>query len=474
MKKKRVFIILGVVVLVCASVAFAATRASSTATTTQTQIGQVTQATLSSVVESSGSVSPESEVTLSFSASGTVSKVNVKVGDHVKQGDVLAELDTTDLQLEVAQAEQSYVSQQASYSMTINPDPAEVTAVQLALNNAAAAYQLAQQKYAVNSTDQVAVSCNNLDNAKRTYDDAVTAYNAYLANWRVQVNGSYELSPQKSQLERAKAAYDQALINCNSAKRSATDNSSVQSAYSALVQTKANLDDLINPSELTIATARIQLEQAQASLDAAQQAMENARIIAPFDGVVTEVNAVVGGQGSSTDATIVMDDVSQYHVDVLIDETEIAQLKTGQKVNVTFDALPDAKVTGGVVRIDPSGTVSNGVVNYTVRVKLDPTEAALRTDMTANVSVVIDTHANVLAVPGSAIRSAKQGGYYVNVAQTDGTAKQVTVTTGYTDGDLTEVAGELQVGQRVYISEPATTQQQQQPGFNLFGLRIGG
>jgi HlyD family secretion protein len=230
---------------------------------------------------------------------------------------------------------------------------------------------------------------------------------------------------------------------------------------------------LINPSELTIATARTQLEQAQSSLDAAQQAVENARIVAPFDGVVTEVNAVVGGQGSSS-ATIVMDDVSQYHVDVLIDETEIAQLKTGQKVNVTFDALPDAKVTGGVVRIDPSGTVSNGVVNYTVRVKLDPTEAALRTDMTANVSVVIDTHANVLAVPGSAIRSAKQGGYYVNVAQTDGTAKQVTVTTGYTDGDLTEVAGELQVGQRVYISEPATTQQQQQPGFNLFGLRIGG
>ncbi len=472
MKKKRVFFTLGVLMLVGAGVAFFASRSSSTTTTTQTQIGQVTQATLSSVVESSGSVSPESSVTLSFGASGTVSKVNVQVGAHVKKGDVLAELDTTDLELEVAQAEQSYLSQQASYSMTVNPDPASVTSAQLALNNASAAYKLAQQKYAVNSTDQVAVSCNNLDNAKQTYDDAVTAYNNYLSNWRVQVNGSYEVSPQKSQLERAKAAYDQALINCNQARQNATDDSGVQSAYSALVQAKANLDSLINPSERTIATAKAQLDQVKSSLEAAQQQLQNARITAPFDGVVTEVNPVVGGPGSSS-TTIVLDNTSQYHVDVLIDETEIAQLKVGQKVNLTFDALPDAKVAGTVARVDPAGTVSNGVVNYTVRINLDPTEAALRTDMTANVSVIIDTHTNVLAVPGGAIRSDKQGGYYVNVVAADGTAEQVTVTTGYTSGDLTEVAGDLQAGQQVYISE-VSTQQQQQRGLNLFGIRIGG
>ncbi len=472
MKKKRVFITLGVVVLACAGIAFAATRSQATTSTTTTQTGQVTQATLSSVVESSGSVSPESEVTLSFGTSGTVSKVNVKVGNQVKKGNVLAELDTTDLDLEVAQAEQSYLSQQASYSMTVNPDPAEVTAAQLALSNASAAYKLAQQKYAVNSTDQVMLSCNNLDSTQKAYDDAVTAYNNYLSNWRVQVNGTYEVSSQKSQLERAKAAYDQALINCNLAKKDATDNSSVQSAYAALVQAKANLDSLINPSERTIAAAQAQLDQAKSSLEAAQQQLQNAQIVAPFEGVVTEVNPIAGGPGSGS-TTIVLDDTSQNHVDVLVDETEVSQLKVGQKVEVTFDALPDAKVTGTVARINPAGTISNGVVNYTIRVALDPTEAALRTDMTANVSVIIDTHANVLAVPGGAIRSDKQGGYYVNVVEADGTSKQVTVTTGYTDGDLTEVAGDLQAGQQVYISEPTTTQQQQR-GLNLFGIRIGG
>ena len=169
-----------------------------------------------------------------------------------------------------------------------------------------------------------------------------------------------------------------------------------------------------------------------------------------------------------------MADTSQYHVDVLADETEVSQLQVGQKVEVTFDALPNAKVTGAVARINPAGTISNGVVNYTVRVNLDPTNVALRTDMTASVRVIIDTHTNVLAVPAGAIRSDKQGGYYVNVVGTDGAEKQVTVTTGYTDGDLTEVAGNLQAGQRVAISGSSATTTTTQKGVNLFGLRIGG
>ena len=84
--------------------------------------------------------------------------------------------------------------------------------------------------------------------------------------------------------------------------------------------------------------------------------------------------------------------------------------------------------------------------------------------------VVLDTHADVLAVPGGAIRQDAKG-YFVNVAGTNGEATRVDVTTGFTDGDLTEVSGNLQPNERVYISEPP---RRQQGGFNLFGIRLGG
>lgn len=475
MKKRRKWIIVGAIVVVIVAAVVIITNnqrnAAEAAALASVQLGRVTRATLLSTVDSSGSVSPESNASLSFAASGTVAKVNVQPGDHVKQGDVLAELDTSDLQLQAAQAEQAYLIQQASYSMTIQPDPSAITSAQISLSNASASYKLAQQKYTVNSTDQVMISCNDVDNAKQSYDDALTAYNAYISNWRVIVDGSYQNSSQKSRLDRAKTAYDQAVTTCDQAKSSVND-SNVKSAYASLLQAQTNLDNLLHPSDQTVASARTQLDQARTAYDQAQQDLANARLLAPFDGVVTQVNATVGGPSGSS-GVIQLADVSHYHVDVLVDETEIGQVKLGQKVQITYDALPKVNSTGVVKRIAPAGTISQGVVNYLVRVDLDSADATLRIDMSANVRVIIDTHANVLAVPGGAVRSDTQG-YYVNVVDTNGNSQRVDVTTGYTDGDLTEVSGNLQAGERVYLSEPPATNNARPGGGGLFGLRIGG
>ena len=471
--KKRTWFIIGIVaVLIVAGVVIVTnnqTTAAQAAARANVQTGRVTQATLLSTVDTSGSVTPESKVTLSFGASGTVTKVNVQVGAHVKKGDVLAELDTSSLKLQLAQQQQAFISQQASYSMTVQPDPDAVKSAQLAYDNAFAAYQLAQQKFAVNGTSQVLVSCNNLDNVKQSYDDAVTAYNNYLSNWHVQVNGTYQISPQLSRLNSAKAAYDQALANCNLTKSNVSDNSSVQSAWAQVQQAKVNLDTLLTPSDQTLATAKIQLEQARLSLQQVQNQLDNAKIIAPVDGVITGVTAVVGSDGGS--ASIVEADDTQLNIGVLVDETQIGQVKIGQKVQVTFDGLPGTTITGTVGRINPAGTVSQGVVNYFINIDLDPSKALLKLDMSANVRIILDSHTNVLAVPGAAVRTDAQG-YYVNVMDQAGNAQRVDVTTGYTDGGLTEVSGNLQAGERVFTSAPPAPQQNR--GLNLFGVRVGG
>jgi HlyD family secretion protein len=472
MKRKRTWIIVGVVVVligVGVAVATNSQRSAAQAAQTTVQTGRVTESTLFSTVDSSGSVSPESKVTLSFGTSGTVDKVNVQPGDRVKKGDVLAELDTRNLALQVAQQEQAYLIQQATYSMTTQSDPDAIAAARAAVSNAEASYKVAQQKYTSSATDQVTISCNNVDNALQSYNDAQTAYNAYIANWRVQVNGTADISPQKARLASAKLAYDQAVANCSLAK-SGVNNSGVQSAFAQLEQAKTDLNNLLQPSDHTLALAKMQLDQAKLSLDQARQQLDKAKIIAPFDGAVTQVTALVGGPNSGT---IVLADDSHYHVGLLIDETQIGQVKTGQAVEFTFDALPTTTVTGTVTLINPAGTVSQGVVNYLVRADLNPTKSPLKIDMTANGRVVLDTHSNVLAVPGAAIRTDPKGGYYVNVLDTaTGEPVRVDVTTGFTDGGLTEVSGDLQPGDRVYLSTPPATQQRGGPG--LFGIRIGG
>ena len=472
MKRKRTWIIVGiVVVLIAAGVVFVTNNqrtAAQSAALANVQVGRVTEATLLSTVDSSGSVAPESTVTLSFGASGTVNKVNVQPGARVKKGDVLAELDTRDLALQVAQQQQSYLIQQAAYSMTVQADPGAIAAAQAAVSSAEAAYKAARQKYASSTTDQITISCNNVDNALQSYNDAQTAYNNYVSNWRVQVNGSADISPQKARLESAKLAYDQAVANCNLTK-SGINNNGVQSALAQLEQAKTDLNNLLQPSDRTMALAKAQLDQARLSLDQAQRQLSNARIVAPFDGAVTQVTALVGGDSSGT---IVLADDSHYHVGLLIDETQIGQIIAGQAVQFTFDALPTTTVTGTVTLINPAGTVSQGVVNYLVRADLNPTQDPLKIDMTANGRVILDTHRNVLAVPGGAIRTDPKGGYYVNVVDANGAALRVDVTTGYSDGGLTEVSGDLQPGDRVYLSEPPLRQQGGGP--NLFGIRLGG
>jgi HlyD family secretion protein len=507
MKKKRTWIIIGVVaVLIVAGGVFMLTRPSTGTQTARNQLAanaqtvKVTRTTLSNLVESSGSLIPASKVQLSFGSSGTVAEVKVALGDHVKQGAVLAALDATDLQLKVEQARQSYLIQQLTYSETVQPDSASIAQAQASYASALASYNAARLDYS-NLNIKLASQCSGLTTAQTNLDAAQAAYDRLANDHQAKNYLSGDWGPFQSVVDRltnAQSAYQLATANCNISKTGLND-SSLRSAQAQLQSAKSNLDGLLSPRIEKQIQAAAQLEQARLSYEQTKLSLAGASIVAPFDGVVTAVNIQAGSNGSSN--AIELADVRQLHVDVLVDETQIALVQAGQKVDLTLDAMAGITLTGQVARIDPAGTVSQGVVNYKVRVNLDPTTAAVLLDMTANASIIGETHANVLAVPTTAIQTARAGGNFAGGTQgggnfvggnatgqsgtpaapggqnpqrlqgsfvlvvSNGQPQPVQVTIGMTSGDMTEISGDIKEGDEVIVGTITRTQINNGGGF---------
>jgi HlyD family secretion protein len=457
MKRKRLIVGLGAALLIAGACAIIGSRVlpnpAQAQGQTQVEMGTVTRTTLATVVESTGSVLAESDVALSFDTAGTLAQVNVTVGDRVKQGDVLAQLDTTYLQLAVAKAEQALAQQEAMYRQTVQPSQTSIASAQAKVNSAAAAYTAAKQEYD-QRTNKVTTQCAEYTATKNTLDRAQTAYDRLANDHQAKNYLSGDWGPFQAVVDGladARDAYAVALANCNVAKAD-INNGAVQVTLAQWSQAKAGLSNLTAPRAENVAVAQAQVEQKRLALEQAQLDLQNATLVAPFDGVITEVNVKVGAVSGSGIA-IELADVRQYHIDVLIDETEIAGVQVGQSAVATFDALPEVQVAGQVARIDLAGTISQGVVNYKVRIDLEPTTAALRLDMTASIRIQGEEHADVLAVPAAAVKADDQGSY-VWVAE-GGQSRRVAVQTGLTLDDLTEVQGDLQAGQEIYIGEPA-------------------
>lgn len=517
MKKKRILILIGgLVVVLAAGTVYLTTQQKAAAQSGLSQLlataqkVNVVRTNLMTSIDSSGSVIPAAKAQLSFGTSGTVKDVKVVAGSQVKQGDVLAMLDTTDLQYAVEQAQQAYQIQQLTYSNTIQADPRTVAAAQASYDAAIAAYKSAQLSYSQVANQQT-VQCAQLTTAQAQLNEAQTAYDRLANDHQAKNYLNANWGPYQNivtNLTNAQSAYDLAAANCNVAKTGLND-AALRSAEAQVQTAKASLDNLVTPLADKQIQAKAQLEQAHLSLVQAQQDLTNAMIVAPFDGVVTAVN-IEAGSASVSDA-IEIADMSQLHVDVLVDETLIAGVKPGQPTQLTLDAMPNITLTGQVTGIDPAGIVSQGVVNYNVHVNLDPTAVPVRLNMTANASIIEATRENVLAVPNAAIRTNNFGGAggfggqggnrqgganfqgrqaISNTQQSgqpriqgpfvlvlrNGQVTPVQVTEGLVTADLTEVSGDLQAGDVVLITtatRPTTTGGGFRGGFGGFG-RFGG
>ena len=417
-----------------------------------TQTATVQRGNLTATLSTAGTVAAQAQVTLAFQTSGQIKAINVKTGDQVKAGQVLAQLDSTALEMAVAKAQVALETSKVNLQQTKEgPTAAEVQSAKASLASAQAAYQAALNKYDL-SDAQLAVARAQVDKAKATLQRAQLAYDWEKNNW---LDADPTQSAQKDALDDAQSAYDLAVLSYNQTAAGIND-SALQSAASAVAQAQYQLDDLLNtPTPEDIASAEAQVKQDEASLQLAQLQLAQASIVAPFDGTIAEVYAQVGQQASTSTDVVALADLSRLNLAVTLAEVDMPKVKAGQQAEITFDAEPSQVFTGTVTEIDLVGTTTSGVVNYAATVSIDAPTDALRPGMNASANIILQQRENVLLVPNRAVRSVgkTKTATVVNGEQSN----EVSVTLGLSGDTKSEVVDGLHEGDVVVINQTTTT-----------------
>lgn len=442
----------------------------------ETGTGMVTETTMTDTVESSGAVAAKQLATLTWGTSGNVLEVNTDAGKKVSSGEVLMKLDSASAPSEVIQAISTLITAQQNL-VTAKESKTALAEAEVALNEAKDAYyQALGYSYTlgkpVGSEDYNAILRANVIKAEETLERAEDYF-----------NGFAETSDSDTRKAQAKASLAQAKIDLKEAT----------SIYNYYTNTPNAMDSAVITAELNLAKAQLDdaqraydllkdgdntnaIQSAQAAVDAAQATVNKLSIIAPFSGEVAVVYSQVGDVISSCEEALVLVDRSKLYVDVAIDETSISQVKVGNPAEITFDALNGLATSGKVVRIDPIGESSSGVVNYTVRVELDKTDPGILIGATATVVIQTGEPRSVMFVPVSAVLNDAQGEYVMRVSS-DGSVERVAVVSGQIIDETVVVAGDLQKGDQVqlYTSSTSTSTEGQGGTFRTEGAGpVGG
>ena len=267
---------------------------------------------------------------------------------------------------------------------------------------------------------------------------------------------------------------------------------SIENALQSVVTAKNNLDAVGSERPFNIEQQVALVTSAQAQVAAAQRDVDNTVLRAPVAGTVSVINGVVGEYvqpssntsplapgsdapipgltGSAANSSIslgnpatgaqrpggtqflVPSEINTFQVVVPFEESDAAKVAPNQKVEVSFDAVPDLTRAGTVVAVAPAGSSISSVINYYVTVLLNETDPRLKDGQTAQARVLTNQVEDVLTVPNSAVR--KRGDQSsVTVVDADGIEQQVRFQAGLVGDDRTQVISGLKEGQQVVLRE---------------------
>jgi HlyD family secretion protein len=359
---KKVALIAGVVVALLAIVGFTVTQSRKGVVTVQT--GKVVREDLTSVVTASGEIKPKLYVNIGANAFGKITKLYVKEGDRVKQGEMLATIENVQPAADVSASQAGLNVAQTDY-----------VAAQAAVNTASADQHQAEAEY---------------ERAKLDYDRAEALYQAQLI--------------AKSDYDVKKAAYGTTFAQLNQAK-------------AKLAQAKAQMD-----------SSKRRIDQNQANLLHATDVLSKTEYRAPFDGVITNLpvregeTVVIGIQNAPGSTLMTIADTSVITAEVKVDETDIVNVKMGQAADVTIDAIPKQHFKGRVTEIGNNAILrSTGVStaqttsssqeakDFKVVVTIQDPPPNLLPGLSTTARITTAQRSNSLAIPIQALTIRQRG-----------------------------------------------------------------
>jgi HlyD family secretion protein len=476
------------------------------------QIVTVEAATFVQEVSVTGKVVAAKDVTLGFDSSGRVSGVQVAVGDKVKAGKYLVGLSNGDVYANVLQrqaqvdveiaklseiqrgsraediaiAETDVSGAQSTYNQSIQSlvdgikdsyakvddavrskvdqlytNPRTVRPEIMPFDNYNLRESLNQQRLVIGeiltswssdvntlsvstySESNLSVARNNLDKARNFFNDLTSAVSALQANSGMT---QATIDKYRSDISSGRITISTAISNLSSGEQlMKTNATALQRAQNQLALKRAG-----STSE-QISTQQAQVKSAEAQLRNAQALYAKTVITAPFDGIITKVDAKQGETISPSTAVISMISDSAYEIESYISESDISKVQVGQMARITLDAYgKDIVFPAKLIEVDPAETVLDGVSTYKTKLAFVTADDRVRSGMTANITIQTSEKPASVIIPQEAL--FLEGGEKMVTVDEAGKRVNKKVETGgiNADGEIEVISG-LNVGDRLVI-----------------------
>lgn len=416
--------------------------------------------TLTVRITASGTVVPIQSVNISPKTAGLLAELYVEQGDQVKQGQVVARMDSAAIQAQLVQARARLAQTQAHLAQArAGSRPEEIDQARARLAQTQARLALARAGSRTEEIDQARAQVEaaeakvNLTN-KRVIRNQKLAREGAISQDRLDEVLTEDRSAQAS-LKEAQRRLAQL--------QNGTRSEEITRAEAEVAEARLALAQLQNGTRSEeIAQAEAEVAAARGELQAVQIQLEDTVIRAPFSGIVTQKYATIGAfvtpttsasSTSSATSTSIVAIMKGIEILAKVPEVNIGQIKRGQPVEIVADAYPDKVFKGRLHLISPEAVVEQNVTSFQVRVAIETGQTQLWSGMNVDLTFLGEQLEDVVVVPTVAIATQKgQTGVYV--PGRDKEPQFCPVTIGPSIQDQTQILKGVKPGEQIFIDFP--------------------